>query len=316
MPPVRALRLPAWGSTPELADAPEPEAAPGSSLVRVGAAALNPADLAIAAGRFYLPIPEPPFTPGAEAVGEVVSSAAHPAGTRVWCLAMVGSLAELVVVPDDRMVPVPEGLPDELAVAIGVAGLAGWMPVRDRGGLEPGETVVVLAASGVVGQVAIQASRGIADRIVAVARSADGRDRALALGADVALATGPGLADALRLACGDGADLVVDPLWGDAALAALGALRHGGRLVQVGNAQAPTAEVPAGPLRGGRLDIRGFSVFSEEPGARARAYAALADAARAGDVRLSLSVLSLDDCPAAWKLLASGAGGAKLVVRV
>jgi NADPH2:quinone reductase len=284
--------------------------------VRVRAAALNPVDLAIAAGRFYLPVPEPPFVLGAEAVGEVVSSATHPTGTRVWCLAMAGCLAELVRTPDDTLVPVPDGLPDELAVAVGIAGLAGWMSVRDRGGLQPGETVIVLAASGIVGQVAIQSARGIADRIVAVARSAQGRDRALVLGADVALATGPGLADALRNACGDGADLVVDPLWGAPALAALGALRHGGRLVQVGNAEAPTAEVTAGPLRGGRLDVRGISVFTEEPGARALAYAEVAEAARVGDVRLSLEVAPLDDCPAAWKRQAAGTGGTKLVLRV
>ena len=208
---MRALRLSAWGSTPELADAPEPGAVPGHTLVRVRAIALNPVDLAIAAGRFYMPLPEPPFIPGAEAVGEVVASAVHPSGTRVWCLAMVGCLAELVVVPDDGVVPVPDGLSDEMAVAVGIAGLAGWMPVRDRGGLVAGETVVVLAASGIVGQVAIQAARGIADRIVAVARSAEGRDQALALGADVALAIGPDLAAALRNACGDGADLVVNP---------------------------------------------------------------------------------------------------------
>jgi NADPH:quinone reductase-like Zn-dependent oxidoreductase len=313
---MRALRLSAWGSTPEPADAPEPEAAPGHTLVRVRAVALNPVDLAIAAGRFYRPLPEPPFIPGAEAVGEVVSSAVHPAGTRVWCLAMVGSLAELVVVPDDGVVPVPDGLSDEMAVAVGIAGLAGWMPVRDRGGLVAGETVVVLAASGIVGQVAIQAARGIADRIIAVARSAEGRDRALALGADVALAIGPDLAAALRDACGDGADLVIDPLWGDPAIAALGALRHNGRLVQVGNAHAPTAELAPGPMRGGRLDIRGFSVFSEEPATRARAYSAVAEAARAGDVKLSLEVRPLDDCPAAWERQTGGTGGVKLVLSV
>jgi NADPH:quinone reductase-like Zn-dependent oxidoreductase len=175
---------------------------------------------------------------------------------------------------------------------------------------------VVLAASGIVGQVAIQAARGVADRIVAVARSGEGRDRALALGADVALATGPGLAEALRNACGDGADLVIDPLWGDGAVAALGVLRHGGRLVQTGNSEAPTAEVPAGPLRGGRLDIRGFSVFSEEPAARARSYAAVAEAARAGDVTLPLVVEPLDEGPSAWERQAAGTGGTKLVLRV
>ena len=214
------------------------------------------------------------------------------------------------------MVPVPDGLSDETAVAVGIAGLAGWMPVRDRGGLAAGETVIVLAAGGIVGQVAIQAARGLADRIVAVARGAEGRDRALALGADVALATGPDLAIALREACGDGADLVVDPLWGDPAIAALGVLRENGRLVQVGNAAAPVAELAPGPMRGRRLDIRGFSVFSEEPATRAQAYSALAEAALAGDVTLPLAVAPFDECPAAWERQAGGTGGVKLVLRV
>lgn len=314
---MRALLVPAWGATPELADAPEPAAADGSALVRVRVASINPVDLAIAAGRFYMPVGEPPFVSGAEAVGEVVSSARHAPGTRVWCLSMTGSLGELVTAPEGRLVPVPEGLPDELAAALGIAGLAGWMPVRDRGGLRPDEVVAVLGAGGIVGQVAIQAARlGGAGRIVAVARSGSGRDRALALGADLALSTGPDLAEALRTACPDGVDLVVDALWGESAAAALGALGRGGRLVQVGNAQSPTAEIVAGGMRGGRHDIRGFSVFSEDDGALAAAYGALAAAAAAGDLEIPLSVAPLSGAPDAWRRQAEGTGGEKLVVTI
>ena len=132
----------------------------------------------------------------------------------------------------------------------------------------------------------------------------------------MALAIGPDLATALRDACGDGADLVVDPLWGDAAIAALGALGHNGPLVQVGNAQAPSAELAPGVMRGGRLDIRGFSVFSEEAQTLAHAYSALAEATLAGDVRLPLAVKPLGECPAAWERQAGGTGGIKLVLSV
>jgi NADPH:quinone reductase-like Zn-dependent oxidoreductase len=287
----------------------------GRALVRVRAASLNPVDMAIASGRFYMDVPEPPYVPGAEAAGEVMASEVHPPGTPVWCLPMTGALAEVLSCPEGVLVPLPAGVGFPLASALGIAGLAGWMPVRERGRLEAGETVVVLGAGGAVGQVAVQAARdGGAARIVAVARSEDGRDRAMAAGADAALPIGPDLAGALREACGEGADLVVDILWGEPAVAAIGALRRGGRIVQVGGAAAQTAEVAAGPFRGGRLDLRGFSVFSEEPGDLARAYPDLAGAAARGAVTMRVVEVPLGEAPAAWRRVASGAGGDKLVV--
>jgi NADPH:quinone reductase-like Zn-dependent oxidoreductase len=312
---VRALIVPQRGAAPEPANVPEPEPEPGRALVRVRAAALNPVDPAIAAGRFYMDVPDPPYVPGAEAAGEVVDSIAHPAGTPVWCLPMTGGLAEVVSVPDQAVVPLLPDLGFPLAAGLGIAGLAGWMPVRDRGALAPGETVIVLGAGGAVGKVAIQAARdGGAARVVGAARSDGGRERAVAAGADVAVPTGPGLAAALKEVCRGGADLVVDTLWGEPAVAAIGALRRGGRMVQVGSAAGQTAEVAAGPFRGGRLDLRGFSVFSEEPEDVARAYRDLAEAALRGAVTMSLVGVSLADAPAAWARVASGAGGDKIVV--
>ena len=298
-------------------EAPAPTAAPGESLVRVLATPLNPVDIAIASGRFYMPLPDPPFVAGAEAVGEVVSDGRYPAGTRVWCLLTTGGFGETFAVRDDRLVPVPDEIDDALAAALGIAGLAGWMPVRERGALVPGETVVVLGASGVVGQVAVQAARaGGAGRVVAVARSASGRERALGLGADVALATGEALAGELGEACGGGADLVIDTLWGDSAAAAIGAMGRGGRLVQVGNAESPMMPMVAGPLRGRRLDIRGFSVMVEEPAELARAYGELTAAVVRGalEVDLHIEEVPFGDAPAAWERQIAGTAGRKLVV--
>ena len=314
---MRALSVLEWGATPVATEAPAPAASPGHALVRVRASPLNPVDIAIASGRFYLPIPDPPFVPGVEAVGEVVADGPLPAGTRVWCLVTLGGLGEVVAVPHERLIPVPDGIDDPLAAALGVAGLAGWMPVRERGALAPGETVVVLGAGGVVGQIALQAARaGGAGRVVAVARSATGRDRALRNGADVALPTGDDLPGALREACGEGADLVVDTLWGDSAAAAIGAMARRGRLVQVGNAESPMMPMVAGPLRGRRLDIRGFSVMVEEPADLARAYGELTAAVVRGALELDLQVetVARDDAPAAWERQVAGTGGSKLVV--
>lgn len=312
---MRAVSISAWGAAPVVGDVAEPAAGPGRALVRVRAAGLNPVDLAIASGRFYLPLPDPPFVAGAECMGEVVSSTTQPAGTRVWCLPVTGAFGELVSVAEESLARVPDGLDDVTAGGLGIAGLAGWMPVRRRGRLAPGETVVILGAGGAVGRVAVQAARlGGARWVVAVARSASGREAALALGADVALPTGPGLAEGLREACGGGADLVIDALWGDSAGAAIGVLRHGGRLVQVGNAESPVLPVVAGPLRGGLIDLLGFSVISEDPAAVAGAYRELAEVVLLGEVSVGVEAVPLAEAPAAWARLAAGAGGRKLVL--
>jgi NADPH2:quinone reductase len=290
-----ALVVPAFGQPPERREVPDPVAEPGRAVLRLRAAGLNPADLAIGGGRFYMPLPDPPFIAGVEAVGEVISSERLAPGTRAWCLQTAGCFADTLSVPDEALVPVPDGLDDALAAALGVAGLAGWMPVRHRGGLATGEDVLVLGASGVAGQVAVQAARlGGAGRVIA--------------------APGRAPEQALAEARDGGVDLVVDMVWGEAAAAAIGLLRPGGRLVQVGNASGPATPITAGPLRGGRLDVRGFSVFSEARDDLAAAYAELAAAALAGDVALEVERVPLSDGAAAWARVGEGTGGRKLVL--
>lgn len=311
-----AVQVPDWGRTPEVVEIDPPRPAPGSLLVAVRAAGLNPVDITMASGRFYAPVPPPPYVAGAEAMGEVVSGAGRPAGSRVWCFGRTGGFAEHMAIDPARTAPVPDDLDDARAAAIGIAGLAGWMPVRGRGALRPGETVAVLGASGVVGQVAVQAAAGIAGRLIAVARSAEGLTRALELGADATVRVDEqDLASALRAAAPDGIDLVVDMIWGDAAVAAIGAMARGGRLVQVGNARSPTAEVGAGALRGGRLEILGFSLYSEDFADVARGYEALAAAVVAGQVDLGYEEYPLRETPDAWRRQVAGTGGTKLIIR-
>lgn len=308
--------VPAAGAAPELREVAEPARGPGEALVRVLAAPLNPVDRAVAAGRFYMPVPAPPYVAGAELVGEVLASERLPVGTHVWALTLRGGMAERAAVPEDALVAVPDDLAAPLAGAIGIAGLAGWMAVRGRGELRPGERVLVLGASGVVGQAAVQAAAGgRAGRIVAAARSATGRERARALGAHAVVDLGAAnLTQAYREALDGPADLVVDTLWGPPLVAALAALGRGGRVVQVGSAAAAEATVAAGPLRGGRIDLRGLSIFSEDPVDVADAYHEAAVAAASGRLRLELETVPLERGPAAWARLAAGAGGVKLVL--
>jgi NADPH2:quinone reductase len=245
-----------------------------------------------------------------------VHSTRFAAGTRVWCLTTNGGFGEYFCAPEERLVAVPDGVSDEVAAAIGIAGLAGWMSVLDRGELQPGETVLVLGASGVVGQVALQAARGRgAGRIVAAARTNAGQERALALGAHRFVPFEQGdAATELRDACAPGADLIVDMVWGAPVLAALQAVRARCRVIQVGNAAGATATVTGGTLRGGRLDIRGFSVFTEHTADVARAYGELAQAVASGAVSLQVDALPLVEAPIAWARQAGGTAGRKLVL--
>ncbi len=313
---VRAVVIREYGQPPATEDWAAPTAGAGQSLIRLEAAGLNPVDLAIASGRFYLPLPVAPCVAGAEAVGVVVASARFAPGTRVWALGMTGCFSELFVVADDLLIPVPDDVPPLLAAAMGVAGLAGWMPVMSRGAIVPGERVLILGASGIVGQVAIQAARAAgAGWIVAAARSEDGRLRALRAGADAVVGVATHEADsALADAAGDGLDLVIDTLWGEPLQTVLAHLRTGARVVQVGSSAAQTASLAGGPLRGKRVDILGFSLFSEPFAALERDYPLLCQAAAAGTVRIGIDEVPLDDAASAWAAQAHQATGRKLVL--
>lgn len=311
---MRAVRIEEWGGRPRTEEVPDPEPGPGEVLVALRAASVNPVDLAIGSGRFYADLPQLPYTPGVEAVGEVVRGGGLVPGTRVWTRRHWGGLADLRVVPVEECHPVPDGVDDHLAVGLGVAGLAGWMPVAERGALGPGERVLVLGANGSVGRVALWSARARgAGRVVAAARSASlaGLE---ALADAVVPYEGDDLPGRLRAALGGPADLVVDPVWGAPAVAALTVLGRRGRLVQVGNAAGPEAAVPAGPLRGGLLDIRGFSMLVEDAAEVGRAYGDLCRAAARHGLELPVAVFPLEDARAAWERQAAGPSRVKVVV--
>lgn len=315
---VRTAVITGWGEAPSVHDLPAPHEAPGRSLVRLVAAAVNPVDLAIGSGRFYMPLPEPPFTAGVEAVGHVVQSHSLAPGSLVWCLRPdAGCWAETFSAPDDALVPVASDVDPVTAAAMGVAGLAGWMPVVTRGGLAMGETVVVLGATGVAGQVALQAARARgAGRVVAVGRNAERLEGLRRFGVDdiLAIDDGDDLAGRISAACPERVNLVIDMLWGEAVAACIPAMAVGGRIVQVGSASGQTAVLPGGPLRGGRLDIRGFSVFSEHATSVAIAHADLTRAAAEGAVGVPVREIAFDDVTEAWEEQRAGTAGVKLVL--
>ncbi len=235
---MRAAVLRAHGAPPEFASHPEPERGAGQALVRVTAAPVNPLDLLCASGTSYFGTPALPYVPGAQGVGVIESSDELAPGQRVWfsCSAGMaagdGALAEYCVAADDAVLPLPDGVDDDLAAALGLSAIAAWMALKWRGELAAGQSVLVLGASGTVGQVGVQAARLLgAGRVIAACRDAHGRARALELGADAAADLSGSdpetIGQRLAEASGGKVDLVLDPLWGLPAEAGLRLARAG-----------------------------------------------------------------------------------------
>ncbi|SNY30219.1 quinone oxidoreductase family protein [Paractinoplanes atraurantiacus] len=217
----------------ELADVAEPVPADGQLLVEVSAAGLNFADTSRIAGS-YQPTPVLPFVPGTEVIGRTVD------GRRVMATTFDGGgFAERAVVPAADAVDVPDGVGDAEALALLVQGLTAWHVLRSSARVRPGETVVVNAAAGGVGSLAVQLARHFgAGRVIGVASTEAKRDLVVALGADVAVSSEAwGYAGRVVEANGGRpVDVVLESVGGAVFSAGLDALGNFGRLVTFGNA--------------------------------------------------------------------------------
>lgn len=318
---MRAAIIEQVGNSPRVIEVKEPERGPGMTVIQVAAASINPLDLAIASGRYYGGPPDIPYVPGTEGVGIVAEADSIAAGTRVRFEARSGngSLAERALATEDTLIELPEGTDDDLAAAIGVAGLAAWLALEWRGKLEEGETVLVLGASGAVGQIAVQVARHLgAGRVIAAARSADGLRRARELGADATVElqeqTVDELSDQFREAAGGELDLVIDPLWAEPAVAALQALRTEGRLVNLGQSAGGEAIISSASVRGRVRSILGHANRLTPLGVRRDAYLTLLEVARAGRLTVDFEVVPLEEIARAWAQQAASPHR-KIVVR-
>lgn len=305
---MRAAVLNDFGvPAPDEFEEPAAAAAAGAegSVVDVLAAGLNPVDVAICAGRFYAGRPALPCVAGREGVGLLD-------GRRVYFDGPVlpfGSMAERALIDPRSTYEVPEGVDDGVAVALGISGLAAWLALTWRAELEQGEHVLVLGASGVLGQIAVQAAKLLgAARVVAAARSAEGLQLALELGADAAveLDGSEALSAALAEAAEGRIDVVVDPLFGEPFVAAVNAASFGARIVQVGAGAGAEATVPSAAIRGKMLVITGHTNFAAPPQVKREAYRRLAEAAVAGQLRVESERFELERVAEAWARLAAG----------
>lgn len=326
---MRAAVLRTHGTAPTCADHPDPVAGHDDVLVRVTAAPVVPLDLLCASGTSYFGPRSLPYVPGVQGVGEVVSGGDLAAGTRVFVSTSAGmadvdgALAELCVVPAAGVVALPR---DRLAVddvtlaAVGLSGVAAWQALGWRAGLRPGETVVVLGAGGAVGQAAIGAARAQgAGRVVAVCRPGASAARAAEQGPDAVVEVGdpdPGvLAAALREVLPDGADVVLDPVFGWVAEEAVRVMAPGGRLVNLGGSASDSATVSSAVLRGTGLSLLGYTNNALSVAQRAEALAAVAGLAADGRLGVAHEARPLGDVKEAWREQGAGRSGRRWVLQ-
>lgn len=286
--------------TPAFGTHDEPTPGDGQVVVDVAVAGLNPVDLTMAAGRFPGFTPDLPSVPGREGVGTADGRRVYFTATQPF-----GSMAGRALAEEDALYDLPDGVDDETAVALGIAGLAAWVPLSWRADLQKGETVLVMGATGVLGSIAVQAAKILgAGRVVAAGRDVEGLERAARLGADATVNSGQvedATAAYLEATGGEGPDVVIDPVWGEPGRAAMDSLALDGRHVMIGNSADPELTVFAPPFRNNLSQILGYSSFRVPGEVLADAYATMCEHAAAGRIEVDTERIPLADVAQAWE---------------
>jgi len=264
---MNAAVLNTIGKPPRFEPFPDPVAGDSEVIVHVRAAALKPVDKQLASGSHYASPRDLPVVCGADGVGHLDD------GTRVFFggpRRPYGAMAEHTVVRRAQCFPVPDGLDDETGAAIPNPGVSAWLSLKHRARLAPGETVLILGATGVTGKLAVQIAKILGSgRVVAAGRNEEVLNTLHQLGADETIRLNQpkqDLIEAFRHAAGEkGFDVVVDYLWGAPTEALLAAIARSEfavagsetRLVEVGESAGSSIALPAAVLRSAGLTILG-----------------------------------------------------------
>ncbi|THV21257.1 NADPH:quinone oxidoreductase family protein [Glycomyces paridis] len=297
-----------------------PEPGPGQVLLRTRAVAVNFPDVLLARGQYQVR-PALPFVPGIELCGEVVALGEGVTGPRVGERVVatdIGVMAEYAAVPAAAVHPAPEALDDAQAAALLIAYQTAWFGLHRRAALQSGETLLVHAAAGGVGTAACQLGAAAGAHVVAVVGSDAKRPVALAAGADEAHLRSGAWIDAVKAR--GGADVVFDPVGGEAFEGATKCVAFEGRIVVVGFA---SGEVP--PVRANHALVKNYSVLGlhwalyqqRRPELVAEAHAALTALAETGAIRPVVGdTVEFAEAAGAVQRLAGGRTTGRLVVEV
>ena len=296
---MRAVLVSAFGVVDGVgvADVADPTPQPGEVLVDVHAAPVNFVDLLVIGGTYQFR-PELPFTPGKGPAGVV--SAVGPGvtrfaiGDRVLAMAEIGGYAERVAVAQSQCYRLPPTMSFVAAASLGLAYDTAWFALRERGRLRPGETALVLGASGAVGLAAVQLAKAMGATVLAGIARMEKAPEVRRAGADAVIDLSRGdLRDSLRAevhgaTAGRGADVVVDPLGGDPFDAALRAIAWRGRCVVVGFAAGRIPVIKANYLLVKNIEVSGLQISDyrkRQPELLAECYAELFAWYEAGKLR-------------------------------
>lgn len=301
------------GQAPKFQSFPDPAVEVGEVLIRVHAAGLHPIVKGLASGSHYASAKgQGPSVPGIDGVGALDD------GSRVYFVFVRkpwGTMAERAAAPRKMCISVPEKLDDVQAAAIANPGMSAWLSLKERAALAPGETVLIMGATGVAGQLAIQSARLLgAKRVIAAGRNVD----ALA-GADVDAVIALGqpedaIRDALAAEAASGIDVVVDYLWGRPTELLLEALACGfkaqattkTRLVEVGESAGKTITLPGAALRSVDLTLLGSGFGAVPLEDILAAIPKLFEMAAAGKLTVAVEPVPLAEVESAWSRVEKG----------
>ena len=306
-------------------DVPSPVAGPGEAVISVKAASVNFPDVLIIQNKYQVK-PPLPFSPGSELsgivkeVGEGVTRVKP--GDKVIGFTGYGAFAEEVKADASRMIPMPEGMDFETAAAFILTYGTSDHALQDRGGLKPGETLLVLGAAGGVGIAAIEIGKVLGARVIACASTEDKLAVCREHGADETISyTSEDLRERIKeMTAGKGVDVVYDAVGGPYSEPALRSLAWRGRLLVVGFA---AGEIPKIPIN--LTLLKGCSIVGvywgdytrREPARFHDRVQQLGRWFQEGKLRPHVSeVLPLDRAPEAIARMASRAVKGKLVIRV
>ncbi len=307
---MKAFQLAELGAPPRVVELPTPTpSGPDEVLVTVVAAGLNPVDTLLAvAANDRGPHPRVLGLEGAVALRDrvfYIERAVLPHGT----------LAEWTIVKQADLIALPADLDPTAAVPLGIAGLAGWVPMETTVAVQKGETVVVLGATGAVGQAAVKAASYLgAGRIVAVGRNEALLQRLVTRGADAyVVLDGTNDAAAIKDATQGGSDVIFDAIYGEPFAAALRSAKDGARTVTVGGMAGGLASLPSRSLIG--KSFHGYSNMTAPSEVKAKAFATMAKLTATGEFIIEHEVVSFDDIALEWQRQMDGPG-IKLVVAI
>ncbi|MFT5887871.1 MAG: NADPH2:quinone reductase [Zhongshania sp.] len=239
--PVEKLVLSNDVTTPQVGD--------GEVLIRVKAAGLNFPDTLIIEGK-YQTKPDLPFVPGGECAGVIAAVGSNvtkfKVGDKVISMNTHGALCDELLIQQDRVMPMPQGLSFTEAAGVGMTYFTSYYALKQRGELKAGETVLVLGAGGGVGIAAVELAKSMGATVIAAASSKEKLVLAKSKGADHLINyTEKPIKDSVKeITGGRGVDIVYDPVGGDFSESALRSMAWKGRFLVIGFASGPIPKIP------------------------------------------------------------------------